>query len=199
MITLEQARARVPTLPSDDAVATAIIAEEEAWLARRIGPLEGERTETFYVGTGGTSAKLALRRYTSSVVVTDGSAELDTGLVRLIDDGSAIERLDTSSGVPWSWVGPYVSVTYTPNDADEVRSALYKLLTIAVDPHANGPYLSEDLGDYGYDKGEVSSTNHAKAVVVASLLPKRDPLYVLAISRPIGSSDPVINRAELPL
>jgi len=72
MITLVEARDRGIELPADDVVAQDIIDEQEAWLARRIGPLEGPRTETFYVGVAATYGKLGLRRYTDLVTIVDG-------------------------------------------------------------------------------------------------------------------------------
>jgi hypothetical protein len=46
MLTTAQARALITTSLSDQDL-DEVIAREEAWLARRIGPLEGERVETF--------------------------------------------------------------------------------------------------------------------------------------------------------
>lgn len=197
MITLAEARARGIELPSDDAVAQDIIDEQESWLARRIGPLEGSRTETFYVGSGATHGKLALRRYTDAVAVTDAGAAVNTGHYRLIDDGSAIVR-NYSSPSNW-WTGPYVAVTYEPSDADEVRRVLYLLLAMAVDPHAETPFNSEQIGAYSYSRGQGSAGSAGqRAALAESLLPKRDPvLTVQAVSRPLGWGDPVINRPEV--
>jgi hypothetical protein len=77
-ITLADARARGISLPSDDDVAQDIIDEQAAWLARRIGLLEGERTETFYVGLSATHGTLGLRRPTDTVVLTDAGATVNT-------------------------------------------------------------------------------------------------------------------------
>lgn len=199
LIVLADARDRGIALPDDDDVAQDIIDEWEAWLGRRIGTLIGERTETFYVGISATHGKLSLRRYTDEVVVTDGGSVVDTDYYRLVDDGSAIVR-KYASPTRW-WTGPYVEVAYTPTDEIEVRRVLYTLLQIAVDPHADTPFNSEQIGAYSYSKGQSagrSSTDGQRLSLADSLLPKRDPaLSVVAVSRSLNDSDPVINRAEV--
>jgi len=211
VVNLSGARARVAGLPADDAVAQDLLDEQEAWLARRIGQLIGARTETFYVGGGASFAgayfsdtphrsrgKLGLRRYTSAATVTDGGAAVDADQFTLIDNGSAIVR-SAVSPASW-WNGPYVAATYTPSDEIEVRAALYELLKIEVDAAEHSAGLqSEQLGDYAYTRGAVGIDNSRtgrKAVIVSSLLPKRESLVNLAISRSLAVGDPVINRAE---
>jgi hypothetical protein len=198
VITLSEARARDIQLPLDDGVAQDIIDEQEAWLARRIGLLEGERTETFYVGVSATPGKLALARYTDSVEVTDGGTAVDAAHFRLVDNGSAIVRTYVSPR-RW-WMGPYVEATYEPNDGTEVRRVLFLLLGFAVDEHADSPYDSERIGDYAYSKGGASgrATEGSRAALADSLLPKRDPATsIVAASRRLRAYDPVINRPEL--
>lgn len=196
MITVAEARARGIALPSDNAVAQDIVDEWEAWLARRIGPLDGSRTETFWVQRAYTGAKLALRRYTASVSIVDGTATLTTNDYRLTDNGSSLSRIN-SQGVVNLWAGPFVAVAYEPNDDDEVRRVLFALLALAVDEHADAPYVSEHLGDYSYSKGSsVAATDASRATLVASLLPKRDPLVSITATRRVDAYDPVINRAE---
>jgi hypothetical protein len=199
MLTPEAARERGVALPTDDAVAQDIIDEWEAWLARRIGPLEGSRTETFYVGISATYGKLGLRRYTSSVAVTDGGVMVDTDHYRLVDNGGSVVRKYESPS-QW-WTGPYVAATYTPNDEAEVRRVLLTLLKMAVDPHADSPYNSEQIGQYSYSKGgSQGAANVAgqRAALASSLLPKRDPMTTIILSsgRGLLPDDPVINRAE---
>lgn len=198
MITIAEARARGIALPSDDAVAQNIIDETEAWLARRIGPLDGERTETFYVGVSAAHGKLSLRRYTDSVDVTDGGSAVAAGHYRLVDNGSAI-HLKYAAPSQW-WTGPYVEVTYTPNDEDEVRRVLFMLLAMAVDEHADGPYQSETIGDYSYTKGSASSLagSGTRGALADSILPKRDAATTLhSVSRPLHRGDQIINLPEL--
>jgi hypothetical protein len=196
MITLDEARARGIALPADDDVAQDIIDEQEAWLARRIGPLEGDRTETFYVGVMAAQGKLGLRRFTDAVVLTDAGVTVNTDLYRLVDHGAGVELLYVAP-FPW-WTGPYVTAAYEPNDADEVRRALFDLVAIAAQPAS--AMLSETIGAYQYTRASVGSPAQARAIIVSSLLPKRSPLATLyAVSRPIRPGDPVINRPELPL
>jgi hypothetical protein len=197
VITLGEARARGIALPADDVVAQDIIDEQEAWLARKLrGPLEGSRTETFHVGYGRTTGKLALARYTDAVTITDGAAALASGQFRLVDHGSGLERLETGSSL-W-WTGPYVAVTYEPNDESEVRRVLFDLVALAATPAET--HTSEQIGAYSYSGGGVASRSAARAVLASSLIPKRDPLVsMVAVSRRLAIEDPVINRAESPL
>jgi hypothetical protein len=194
VITLGEARARGIPLPADDVVAQDIIDEQKAWLVRKLrGPLEGSRTETFHVGYGRTTGKLALARYTDAVTVTDGGSALAASQFRLVDSGSAIERLETGSSL-W-WTGPYVAVLYAPNDEDEVRRVLFDLVALAATPAE--AHSSEQIGAYSYSGGGVATRAASRAVLAASLIPKRDPLVsMVAVSRRLAIEDPVINRAE---
>jgi hypothetical protein len=193
VVTPGECRDRGIPLPADDLVAQDIIDEQEAWLARRLGLLVGERTETFPVGLGGTSAKLGLARPTDSVDVVDGSATLDASRTRLVDHGSALILADVQL-TPW-WAGPYVAVTYEPSDELEVRKAIFDLVGLAATPLEK--HTSEQIGAYSYSGGGAQGIAAARGVIVSSLLPKRDPLAVLtAVSRRVHADDPVINRAE---
>ena len=193
LITIAQARARNVPLPVDDTAAQDVIDEQEAWLARRIGPLTGSRAETFYVGLSETRGKLGLRRHTDAVVVTDAGAAVAADQYRLTDDGASIARV-YSAPSRW-WTGPYVTATYTPNDQAEVESALYDLVALASTP-ATG-YASEQIGAYSYRKGAGSVTVAAqRAAIVSALLPKHDHAVTLMGPRRLSDIDPVINRAE---
>lgn len=199
LIALADARARGIALPSDDAVAQDIIDEQEAWLARRIGPLEGDRTETFYTGLAATHGKLGLARYTDAVTVTDGGSAVDAANFRLVDNGSAI--VFTYQAPSRWWTGPYVAVTYEPNDVLEVQRVLYGLLSIeAAGSVGTGAYESERIGDYSYTRATgagASTPASERAALASSLLPKRDALTTLyAVSRRLGYGDPVINHPE---
>lgn len=192
MITVAEARARGIALPTDDDAAQGIVDEQEAWLARRIGPLDGARTETFYVGVAATHGKLGLRRCTDSVVVLDNGVAVTH--FRLIDDGAGIVH-DYSAASQW-WTGPYLTATYTPNDEDLVRGGIFDLCALAAQPlSALG---SEKIGDYSYTNSLPGSptVSQLKGAIVASILPKRDENYTLHMSRQLGAHDPVINRAE---
>lgn len=194
--TLEEYRGRGIALPADDLVAQDIVDGEEAWLARRLqGDLEGGRTETFHVGYGRSAGKLSLRRFTDAVTLVDAGTNVATDQYRLVDSGSAVERLEPNQ--PW-WTGPYVAATYEPNDEAEIRRALFDLVALAATPVER--YTSEQIGAYSYSGGGAGSRVASRAVIVASLIPRRDPLVSLvAVSRRLQIEDPVINRAELPL
>lgn len=203
VVLLEDARARGIALPSDDAVAQDIIDEQEAWLARRIGLLEGARTETFFVGgltVGGDAsvARLGLRRYTDSVTVTDAGAAVDAARYRLVGDGSAIVPAPDDPAAYWT--GPFVTVTYTPNDLSEVKAAIYNLLALAgpTGTPENG-LASETIGAYSYSRGAggAAPTLASKAVIASSLLPKQNQAATLyASTRRSTPGDPVINLPE---
>lgn len=189
MITVAEARARGIGLPADEDAAQDIIDGEESWLVRKIGPLDGPRTETFYVGLAVTRGKLGLRRYTDAVTVTDGGVAVTN--FRLVDDGSAIIHIYAAAS-QW-WTGPYVLATSTPTDEDEVRKALFALVAIAAEPQ--GSMDSESIGDYSYSRG-AQTPAQLRASIVASLLPKRDAAYTIHSNRHLGLGDPVINRPE---
>jgi hypothetical protein len=108
-----------------ESVTQDMIDEEEAWLAVQVGPLTGERTETYYLPsrlTGPVDAVYLSRR---TDAVTDftaaGAALTDYRLV----SGYIVERTFDADE---SWTDPLV-VTYTPNDEELVKSVLYDLLT----------------------------------------------------------------------
>lgn len=192
-ITVAQARARGIALPSDSAAAQAVIDEQEAWLARRIGQLVGSRTERFYVGPDETRGKLGLARYTDSVTITDGGSALATDQYRLVDRGSSVVKVYEAAS-RW-WTGPYVLVTYTPNDETLVESVLYDLVALAAQPAT--PYESEQIGSYSYRRGTgTASIAGQRAALISQLLPKHDATLTLRGPRRLASIDPVINRAE---
>lgn len=190
MIVLAEARLRGIPLPADDGAAQDIIDEQEAWLARRIGPLEGARTETFYVGLASVTGKLGLRRYTAVVAVTD--AGLTFTDFRLIDEGAAL--IQTYAAASRIWRGPYVTATYEPSDEAEVRRGLYDLIALACEPV--GTLRSEQIGSYSYNRGEATPAA-MRSAIVTEILPKRAANYTLhTASRTVLGRDPVINRAE---
>lgn len=197
LIILAEARARDIALPADDDAAQDIIDEQEAWLARKVGLLQGERTETFYVGQSATHGKLGLRRYTDSVVLTDAGAGVAADQFRLIDNGSSVV-LAYIAPSRW-WMGPYVTAKYTPTDLSEVRRVLFGLIALEAAPP--GQYDSETIGSYSYTRvgqgGLLPSVQ--RAALVSSLLPKRDAAYTIhAVSRWATKDDPVINHPEPP-
>lgn len=190
VINLADARVRGIELPPDDDVAQDILDGVEARAARKLGALTGERTEQFYVGLE-AYGKLALPRYTDAVTVTDNSVAVDSDHYRLVDNGSAIFRTATAPSRFWN--GPYVRVTYTPNDEDELREVLYDLAALRAQPASR--FNSERLGDYSYSRNRTNDGQ--EAALLASLVPKRDSLVGLLLPpRRLVGGDPVINRAE---
>lgn len=128
MLSTDEARALITTSLSDEDLA-AVIAREEAWLARRIGPLQGERTETFATVSGDEILRLA--RPTSSATVED-----EAGSITDLDlQGWSDVVLDADGSRGWSGDA---QVTYEPSDAEEVKRALITLvrLTIGESAHA---------------------------------------------------------------
>jgi hypothetical protein len=108
-----------------ESVTQDMIDEEEAWLTVQVGPLTGERTETFYLPSrlAGTVDALYLSRRTDAVdaFTSDGSALTD---YRLVSGYIVEQHFDADE----SWDDPLV-VTYTPNDEDLVKGVIYDLLT----------------------------------------------------------------------
>lgn len=200
LVSVSEARARGIPLPVDDAALQDVIDEQEAWLARRIGPLTGARTEKFYVGIGVTQGRLGLRRYTDAVTVVDAGATVDPTHYRLVDRGSSV--ILTYTATSWWWFGPYVEVTYTPNDLDEVRYAVFQLTSLAA--LLPTPFESETVGSYSYSRGRgVVAPGARRGAIASSVLPRRDGLVILPVGRgadpgaPYTSvGDPLINRRE---
>ena len=108
-----------------ESVTQDMIDEEEAWLTSQVGPLTGERTETFYLPSQlvGTVDALYLSRRTDAVdaFTSDGTALTEYRLVA----GYIVER---NYDADESWSDPFV-VTYTPNDEELVKGVIYDLLT----------------------------------------------------------------------
>lgn len=132
MLEVEAARALITTSLSDDDLEE-VIGREEAWLARRIGPLEGERVEMFTSLAG--DEVLWLQRPASSVAVEDDGGSTTEISIRGWSD------LIRTSG---SWSGD-VLVTYTPTDPEEVIRALITLVRLTVSESA---YSAESAGGY---------------------------------------------------
>ena len=115
----------------DTATIEAVIAREEAALARELGgPLSGERTDTLY--PAGHDGPLTLRRFATGVTVTSDGLTLDAMDVRVIADGrgrpgGAIER---ASG---AW-GAMVTITSTPGDTEAVKRYLIEAVRRALVP-----------------------------------------------------------------
>jgi hypothetical protein len=120
LVVLADAQAR-----AGESVTQAMIDEEEAWLTVQVGPLTGERTETFFLPSKVTGIidALYLSRRTDSVdgFTGDGTALTEYRLL----NGYVLERnFDATE----TWDDPLV-VTSTPNDEEIVKGVIYDLLT----------------------------------------------------------------------
>ena len=156
LVVLADAQARV-----GDSVTQEMIDGLEAWLADEIGPLTGERTETFYLSERRDLSivdGLWLSRRTDSVSLTnDGDAlVLDTDF-RLIN-GLLVTQIST--GAAW---GDTIVATYTPTDSDQVVEVIYDLLTYrSINPNLQ----SIRIGAYS----ETYGTGVAKDPVISAAL-----------------------------
>ena len=134
MLTVEDARALITTSLTDAELAD-VIAREEAWLARRIGPLDGERIETFAPASG---EALLLQRPADAVMVDDDSGAVDVALRGWSD------VVPAASGAAWSGS---VEVAYTPSDEAEVVRSLVTLVRLTVSERV---FASEAAGAHSY-------------------------------------------------
>lgn len=135
------------------------IDEEEAWLARRIGPLEGERTQRFPLsGLSPTSSEVRLRRPTAEIVATLDGVALTT--VELRPDGYTVARLPEGTHY-----GGIVAITYTPTDRLEVKRALRELLSLTLGMQASGGLQAEIMGSYSYTRAAGSATRRRRSIV----------------------------------
>lgn len=170
---IAEVRALVSTPLADDDLQD-VIDREEAALARQIGQLSGERTQTWHVGDqSGPAASgalpgamvssdrmgpLALLRPTDAVTVTDNGVAVTAEDVRLLRKGTQIER---ASG---GWTGPIVTGTYTPNDLLEVKGVVIALCRLSL---GETGFESETIDGYSYTRGSASQTpaSQRKALV----------------------------------
>jgi hypothetical protein len=175
--------ALVPTALTEDQV-TSLILREEAALARQVTDLAGERTQAFYVEDPASSGlyidavslagyssiwilstptgPLGLQRPTDAVEVVDGGVALDPSEVRLLRQGTLVER------VSGAWRGPVVEVTYTPNDLLEVQRVVIELCRITL---TETGYNAESIGDYSYTKKPaVPGTPDPRKALIRSLM-----------------------------
>jgi hypothetical protein len=156
VVTVDQVKALVATDLSDSDLED-VIAREEAWLARRIGALTGERTMLCYIAAPDLDMPLYLTR------------PMEPSQVRLLGNGTIVERADAH------WTGPTVSVTFTPNDDLEVERVIIELVRIGV---STTPFESERIGEYSYSRGTGSAVRSAALLrddLVKELTPLRGP------------------------
>jgi hypothetical protein len=165
LVVLADAQARV-----GDSVTQDMINGVEEWLATQIGPLTGERTETFYLSERRNLDivdGLWLSRRTDSVELTnDGTALTDVTDFRLLN---GILVLHVPLGA--SWLNTIVA-TYTPNDEASVTEAIIGLLTYATLPMN---LQSVRIGAYS----ETFATGGTLRTPVASIIAKVKPASLL--------------------
>ena len=122
LVVLADAQSRV-----GESVTQEMIDAAEELAVSIIGPLTGERTETFRLSERrnlNTVDGLWLSRRTDSVELTnDGDALVADTDFRLVN-GLLVERI--SDGEAW---GDTIVATYTPNDEELVVEGIYNLLT----------------------------------------------------------------------
>lgn len=133
------------------------IDEEEAWLARRIGPLVGERTQRFalaYLRPQGS--EVILQRPTDEVVMEQAGTTLTTTELRA--DQRTVAYLP--EGTRYTGV---LEATYTPNDELEVRRAVKELVSLQLGQVEAGGLQMEQMGTYMYQRaaGSTARTRHA--------------------------------------
>lgn len=148
----------------EDALQDAID-EEEAWLARRIGQLVGERTERFPLAAlrpGG--AEIHLARPTDEVEVTQDDTDISTQ-VEVRGNGWVVAYVPGGGPQGYRFTGfPGVhAVTYTPTDELEVRRALKQLLALTMAPP--GGFSSEIMGSYSYSRAGGAATRIRRSIV----------------------------------
>lgn len=167
LLTTEAATAAGVGLELSEEALQAAIDREEAWLARRIGQLEGERTETFpLVAIRPTSNELRLRRPTDEVQVTQsdfaGNSPADiTGSVELRHYGWRVALLPNG----YHYTSGPVDVTYTPNDELEVERALLQLVGLDLGTTTGGGLQSEIMGSYSYTRAAGSASRIRQSIV----------------------------------
>lgn len=150
-----------------DSVTQEMIDGVEEWLAAEIGPLEGDRTETFYLSERrdlGIVDGLWLSRRTNVLtsLTNDGDTlTIDTDY-RLIN---GLLVLHVSTGASW---GDTMVATSTLTDADQVVEAIYDLLTVrTIQPNLQ----SVRIGAYS----ETFATGGSTSPVVTSILGRIKP------------------------
>ena len=133
LVHIDDAQARV-----GDAITQDMIDEVEEGWAAVIGPLIGERTETFYHSERRQSLRtvdgLYLSRYADSVVLTnatigESASTLTAGTDYRFINHYLIERIST--GAVWL---DTLEATYTPNDEERIRSVIFDSLTYSQTP-----------------------------------------------------------------
>jgi hypothetical protein len=164
-----------------DSVTQDQIDEAEEDLERMIGPLVGERSETFLFSERAHPWRavdgLYLQRYTDSVSLThDGDALTEGTDFRLLAH-SLVERVhDSATG----WSQDMVA-TYEPNDEEIVRSVIFDLLTYRQTPAG---LQSIRIGAYSETFFPSATSANNADVVVGAMLRKILPAAGMGLTSP---------------
>ncbi len=182
LVMLGEVRALVETGLTDVDL-QAVLDREEGWLASRIGPLAGERTEAFRPTL--PDAPIYLPRRTDAVTVTDNAVPVPAGDLWFVPATGVIRRINVPWPGPWpwtdaasglgTWTGP-VAVTYTPTDADAVTRAVIELVRGTL---AETGSDAETIGDYSYSRGAAGARLGRLALARSVLL--RRPAYAMRL------------------
>jgi hypothetical protein len=182
LLTVAELRGLVSTGLGDEAL-QGVIDREEAYLASRIGPLTGERTQRLVMYA--TSGPIRLARPTDSVVV------------RRTPTGDVIDGTEVLPGgwhvwrpaLDWPYPGTRGSslyATYTPNDEDLVVRVLIELCRMTVSAAGAAAaglaagLKGETIGQYHYEVDAAATPNRSgtgpsRAGLVKSLLGPQYP------------------------
>jgi hypothetical protein len=161
LVALASAQAR-----AGSAVTQEMIDGVELWLAGEIGPLTGERTETFYLSERrdlGIVDGLWLSRRTDSVTLTNDGASLTVDTDYRLINGLLIVHVPTGAG----WLETMVA-QYTPTDEDLVIEAIYDLLTVRSLP---SNLQSVRIGAYSETYGTGGSLNPVVTGILGRVKP----------------------------
>jgi hypothetical protein len=151
---------------SGASVTQAMIDGVEAELAAMIGPLTGERSETFYLENWphrywDIDGVYLSRRTNSVTIETDGTPLVSETDFRLVN-GYVVDLIDTG------WYGDQMVATYTPNDTVLVKEAIYDLLTYRTLP---SNLQSVRIGAYSETYFPGGSGDPVVAAAISKVLP----------------------------
>ena len=165
LVDLADAQAR-----AGDSVTQDMIDGVEAWLATQIGPLTGERTETFFLSERRNLDivdGLWLSRRTDSVELTNDGDDLVVDTDYRLINGLLVQQISTGA----AWLNTIVA-TYTPNDEEVVSEGIISLLTYSTLPTN---IQSVRIGAYS----ETFATGSQLKAPVASVISRIKPAALL--------------------
>lgn len=184
LVTLEEAQAR-----AGDAITQDQIDEVEEELTHLIGPLTGERTETFDLSNARHPRwmidGLWLSRRTSAVILTNRSVgesatTLTAGTDYELVNGVLIQYLTNGD----SWLD-IMAATYSPDDEETVRSVIYDLLTYRQTPAGT---QSIRIGMYSETYFPEGNSTTSADPVIGALLRRVLPAAGMGLTSPFRYS-----------